>query len=82
MQKGYWATAHFQFALGHDTTICIVTKGWVGWPGRATGAGMVGHDTAHDKQREATIRPAACACGLAGGEFRDTKFCIMIGART
>ena len=22
----YWATAHFQHALGHDTTICIMTQ--------------------------------------------------------
>ena len=33
VQEGCWATAHFQFALGHDTAICIVTQGWGGWPG-------------------------------------------------
>ena len=28
-----WATAHFQFVLGHDTTDCIVTQeGWA-WLG-------------------------------------------------
>ena len=44
--EGCRATAHFQLALGQDTTICIVTQGWGGWPGRALGAPMVGHDTA------------------------------------
>ena len=34
VQESCWATAHFQFALGHDTAICIVTQGSGGWPGR------------------------------------------------
>ena len=68
VQEGCWAIAHFQFALGHDTAICIVTQGWGGWPGRATGARMVGHDTpdwatiqSTTRPREATTRPTAHA---------------------
>ena len=30
MQETSWATAHFQFALGHDTGNCIMTQGWGG----------------------------------------------------
>ena len=35
-QKAGWATAHLP-VLGHDTGNCIVTQGWGGRPGRATG---------------------------------------------
>ena len=70
VQEGCWATAHFQFALGHDTTICIVTQGWGGWPGHVSRARMVGHDTTGwatiqptTRPREAMTQPAARARG-------------------
>ena len=36
MQEAGWATTHLH-VLGHDTGNCIVTQGWGGRPGRATG---------------------------------------------
>ena len=45
------ATAHFQFALGHDTGNYIVTQGWGSWPGRETGAR---HGRAGAQQDDAT----------------------------
>ena len=40
-QEGCWATAHFQLALSHDNTICIMTQGW----GGVAWAQQGGHDT-------------------------------------
>ena len=57
VQECCWATAHFQFALGHDTIICIMAQGWGGWPRRASGAHMVSHDTAGWAMIQPTTRP-------------------------
>ena len=42
---------------------------------------MVGHDTAGWAIIQPMTRPAARARDLARGECRDTKHCIVIGAR-
>ena len=39
------------------------------------------HGKAATWPREATTQPATRARGLAGGECRDTKFCITTGER-
>ena len=56
-KKRCWATAHFQHALGHDTTICIVTQRL----GRLAWAQPGGHDKARTWPRHdracATIWP-------------------------
>ena len=60
--------------------------------GRLAWAQGLGHDTARALPRNdracatirhavRAIRSAARARGLAGGECRDTKFCIVTGAR-
>ena len=77
VQECCLATAHFQLAPGHDTTICIVTQGWEAGLGALQGRAW----SATTRSREATTWPTARARGLAGGECCDTRFCIVTGAR-
>ena len=80
---GSWATAHPP-ALGHDTMVCIV-KGMAGCTAKGvTIRPGLGHDTAeHEPQYgvQCARYGRQRARGLVGGECRDTKLCIVTGAR-
>ena len=81
---GSWATAHPP-ALGHDTMVCIVTsmagcaaKEATTRPGKA----MTRTSNSETRSRgRLDMTESARAGGLAGGECRDTKHCIVTGAR-
>ena len=78
MQKAGWDTGHLH-VLGHDIRNCILTQGWVGWPGRSTRPGwravgcydtaMGGHETADRAQGRAAARARVIWLGVG----RDTK---------
>ena len=61
-------------SLGHDTMHCIMTQQAWARKGWATIQPTTW-------PRDATTRPAAHARDLVGGESRDTRFCIVTGAR-
>ena len=83
-----WATAHFHFVLGHDTTNCIVTQAHRGVHGQARhGQQRVTTRPRYDQEALRHDRLARGASGsarahglAAGGESRY-KFCFMAKGR-
>ena len=81
---GSWATAHPP-ALGHNTMVCIVTSmDGCTENGPRHGRARPRHDRAmlrHSRDEGCDTVGNTRVRGLAGGVCRDTKFCIVTGAR-
>ena len=84
LQVADWATAH-PLALGHDTMVCIMTgkagcaaKGPTTRPGKATT--QPSNVVTRSRGRRDTAG-SALSRRLAGGEYRNTKHCIVTGER-